>query len=216
MSDVFDPIFVELAGLPASGKTTTASLLKNRLLESNLRCTVVPEAAARSPLAHLKKNWKFNAWTLCQAVGSVLEHHGTSDDVVVVLDRGLVDALCWIKWFRSKNEIDEAIASALESFAKVPAWFRHSNVTVVLRAAFETALHRRGSRGRILNEQTFSELRQAYETSVADLQRDLRLGVLVLDTDDLSPAQVLDRVTEFLAKCRPDLAISIDGRLTRR
>jgi len=209
MRSIINPIFVELAGLPASGKTTTASLLNERLSEWNLCCTVVPEAAARSPLSHLKRNWQFNAWTLCQTVGSVLECNSTREHDVIVLDRGLIDALCWIEWFRSKNEIDVATASALESFARVPTWFQQLKVIVVLRVKFETALRRRGVAGRIVNPQTFEELRRAYKSTVDELERSNQAtDIHVLDTDNLSPVQVLEEVTTLLAEHLPELGAS--------
>jgi len=138
------PLFVELAGLPAAGKTTTARLLKAQLSREGSQCEVVPEAAARSPLQQIKRHWKFNAWNLCEGVESILEHSTTRDLDVVILDRGLVDTLCWIQWFRSKNEIDSTTACALESFAQVPGWFREERLVIVLRVTFETALKRRG------------------------------------------------------------------------
>jgi len=217
MSSITNPIFVELAGLPASGKTTTASLLNERLSAWNLCCTVVPEAATKSPLSHLKRNWQFNAWTLCQTVGSVLECSSTQEHDVMVLDRGLVDALCWIEWFRSKNEIDAATANALESFAQVSTWFQQLKVIVVLRVKFETALRRRGVAGRIVNPQTFEELRRAYESTVGGLERSNQAtDIRVLDTDDLSPVQVLEEVTTLLAEHIPELGASAKSRFWPR
>jgi thymidylate kinase len=206
MSDARDPIFVELAGLPASGKTTTASLLSERLSEWGLRCSVVPEAAARSPLVHLKRNWKFNAWTLCHAISSVLEHTSIREHDVVILDRGLVDALCWIEWFRSRNDIDVATAAAIESFAQVPTWFQHPKIVVVLNVKFKTALHRRGVSGRIVNAQSFKELQGVYKSTIGKLEQSGQAASIhLLDTNDLSPVQVLDEVTTLIGESWPKL-----------
>jgi thymidylate kinase len=210
-------VFLELAGLPAAGKTTTAALISKRVSDLGLRCAVVPEAAARSPLSHLKRNWRFNAWTLCQAVTSVLEHHGTREHDVVVLDRGLVDALCWIRWFRSRSEIDLPTASTLEAFARVSAWFQVPTVVAVLRARFETALSRRGASGRIVNAQTFEELQLAYRNTFADLQEGQRVSTVhFIDTDNLSRMEVAEEVMRQLIKDRPGLAAASSGRLTKR
>ena len=199
MSSISKPLFVELAGLPAAGKTTTAELVKKRLSERGLRCTVVPEAAEKSPLSHFKRDWRFNAWTLCQAVSSVLEHNSTQNYNVVVLDRGLIDALCWIEWFRSKSEINFTTATILESFVRIPTWFQEPKVIVALRVQFETALSRRGTSGRIVNPQTFRELRKAYERAISELlQNGQCANIHIIDTDELSPNQVLDEVMKLL------------------
>lgn len=217
MNNTSDAVFLELAGLPAAGKTTTAALISERVSDLGLRCAVVPEAAARSPISHLKRNWRFNAWTLCQAVTSVLEHYGAREHDVVVLDRGLVDALCWIRWFRTRSAIDLSTANTLEAFARVSAWFQVPTVVAVLRARFETALSRRGGSGRIVNAQTFKELQLAYQSTVDELQEGQQVGTLhFIDTDNLSRVEVAEEVMRQLIKYRPGLAAASRGRLTRR
>ncbi|MFQ5852547.1 MAG: hypothetical protein ACE5JU_18455 [Candidatus Binatia bacterium] len=202
MSQIPKPIFLELAGLPVAGKTTTASLLVDELTKRGLRCIVVPEAAAISPLSHLKLNWQFNAWTLCQAVASILEHGARPSHDLVVLDRGLVDALCWVRWFRLTDGIEGATADALESFARVKTWYETCNLVVILRVKFETALKRRGQTGRIVNLQSFRELHEAYDATLKDLRTDpLVKHIAMLDTDNLSPSEViywtLDRLNDL-------------------
>jgi thymidylate kinase len=206
------PVFIELAGLPAAGKTTTASLLQEKLTRRGLRCLVVPEAAGRSPLASLKRNWQFNVWTLCQGVSSVLEHQGRQDKDVVVLDRGLVDALCWMRWFRMRRGIEPMLADAVEAFAKVPTWFQAVRLVVVLRVKFETALKRRGQPGRIVNAETFEELHRAYSSVTKDLtNRTRQEQPRYLDTDGLSRSQVLDEVLSVFDLHFPDLANATRG-----
>ena len=218
MSLATQPLFVELAGLPAAGKTTAAHLLNTQLLREGSHCAVVPEAAGRSPLQQIKRHWKFNAWNLCETVESILEHSTARDTDVVILDRGLVDTLCWIEWFRSKNEIDSTTARALESFAQVPGWFREERLVIVLRVTFETALKRRGAQGQIVNPVTFNELQESYNSVLGRLQeegvptRDIR----TIDTDDLSPTQVLDRVVRFVSERRLQAASTSARHTTRR
>lgn len=172
MRQVPKSFFLELAGLPASGKTTTAYLLLDELIKRGLHCDVIPEAAARSPLSYLKRKWQFNAWTLCQAVTSILEHEARPAHDLVVLDRGLVDALCWIRWYRLTGVIEGAIADVLESFVRVQTWFQKLGLVVVLRVKFETALQRRGLTGRILNPHTYQELHEAYDFVLNNLKTD--------------------------------------------
>ena len=203
--NISEPLFLELAGLPASGKTTTASLLKTQLSRCGLRCIVVSEAGERSPIPHLKTDWQFNAWTLCQTVASVVEHQANKNNDIVILDKGLVDALCWIRWFRSRNKIDAVTATALESFAQVPAWFSCATVTVVLRVQFQTAFRRHGGQGRIMNAGTFTELRQAYDATIAKLLEREPGCATVIDTDQRTPDQVLAIVIDRLAGCLPQL-----------
>lgn len=186
---------VELAGLPAAGKTTTARLIEEALTRQRIPVRVVPEAASIAPIGALKRHWFFNAWTLCTSVKEYLEASAAGDAAKVVFDRGFVDCLCWVMWYRTTGRIDEATARALEGFATAAAWFESTEVTVVLRCEFETALKRRGEGGRIVNAKTFQELRRAYDLVLNRLVKlDKGPMILMIDTDSLTPEHVRDRV----------------------
>lgn len=196
---------IELAGLPASGKTTAVSLLGSALAERGIRCHLIPEAASVAPIQHLKRHWFFNAWTLSTLVKEYLETDLSDEVGRVIVDRGFVDCLSWIRWFRTIARIDDRTAKALEQFATAPAWFHRTALTVVLRCSFNTALHRRGASGRILNAQTFAELEQAYDFVIAELL-DRKEGpkLLVVDTDTLTPIEVRERIMAQLERLSVD------------
>lgn len=192
------PLFLELAGLPAAGKTTLAGLLKSEVRRLKRNCTVVPEAAAKSPLVELKRDWRFNAWTLCQTVSRILELDQRPAKDLVVLDRGLFDAMCWITWHVKRGTLHTKEAGALCSFARLPCWFRRLDLVIVLRVDFDTALRRRKETGRILNRKTFAELERAYGATLADFVWPKRTRLRFIDTDMLSPSEVLERTVGLL------------------
>jgi thymidylate kinase len=185
------PIFMELAGLPAAGKTTTAELLREKLTHLGLRTVVIPEQAARSPLVKLKRNWRFNAWTLCMVVADIVALTQESESDVVIVDRGLVDALCWFAWYRRTREIDENTASVFTSLARIPEWFERLGIVFVLTSAYSTAIHRRREGGRIVNEQTYKELGSAYDEVIKNLKLEESPRLIeVFSTDRKSPSEV--------------------------
>jgi thymidylate kinase len=196
------PLVVELAGVPAAGKTSTALALREELSRRSIDSHVIAEAAARSPLKHLKRAWTFNAWTLCQTVADYLEHVGDSSGSVVIFDRGLIDALAWIRWFRIQRQINDETWNALNNFARIPTWFNRTDLTFVLRVQFDTALRRHGRPGQIVNRKTYAELDEAYSATVGELVDDGCGDIQVIDTDALSVSQVVAMVLHAIDRVR--------------
>jgi thymidylate kinase len=189
---------LELAGVPAAGKTSTAAALREELSGRGIDSYVVAEAAARSPLKHLKRDWMFNAWTLCQTVADFLEHVEGNAHSVVIFDRGLVDALSWIRWFRLQHQIAEDTWSRLRDFARIPKWFDRTDFVLVLRAHFDTALQRRGRPGQIVNRKTYAELNEAYSATVNEISGGGYNHIRVIDTDDVSVSRVVRAALEVI------------------
>jgi thymidylate kinase len=197
------PFFLELAGLPAAGKTTAAELLRERFVRLGLRVSVIPEQAAHSPLVKLKRDWRFNAWTLCMVVADTLALAHDSGSDVLIVDRGLVDALCWFAWYRKNGELSTADADVLCSFAKMPEWFRRIGMVIVLKANYATALARRGKTGRILNPLTFKELDAAYEEALRGLTAlPTNPRIECLWTDQRTPSEVFDWMIDRIRESR--------------
>ncbi len=117
----------------------------------------------------------------------------------VIVDRGFVDCLCWIMWFRTTGRIDARTAKSLEELAMTSQWFDKTALTVVLRCQFSTALHRRGREGQILNTQTFVELRNAYDLAIEQMLKKHSPPLLLIETDQLTPFEVRDQILERIA-----------------
>jgi len=200
-----DPVFLELAGLPATGKTTSALLLKQRLTELGLSCSVLPERDENSSLRTLRGHWYYNAWRLCRLVAQVLEAQCGQPLDVVIVDRGVVDALCWFAWLRRRGELPDQLAKVLESFLVDPPWIRGRQLVCVMRVAYETAVARRGGRtGFVVNERTYAEVELAYSDTLRNPPPSWSQKLIrYLDTDHLSHEAVLRTLLDWLGEISP-------------
>lgn len=181
---------VELAGLPAAGKTSSAAAVKAILEAEGIATGILDEAAARCPLLHRKGEWEFSAWTLFETLAGLLSSSGAHYELLIV-DRGLFDNLCWLRWFRNRSAIPRDTAILLNSLASHSHWQRHTLLTFVLEVKYTTALRRRqGQAGTIVNQVTFAELVDAYR-SVLNSSFALHFPNLIsVATDDLSEDEV--------------------------
>jgi thymidylate kinase len=196
------PLIIELTGLPAAGKTSVAQLLTSRLQAQGIACETIDEAAQRNPLQDQKCEWPFNVWSSCRTLMDLLEAKAIARAKVIVVDRGLVDAQCWMLWFRTRREIDDDTYLAMRDFLRAPAWASDTSVVVELKVHYDTALRRRhGNTGRIFNSVNFSTLSQAYESTVLDEHsRHPSTKLASIETDHLSLSEVAIQIERFLPR----------------
>jgi thymidylate kinase len=193
MAALKHPLVVEFAGLPAAGKTTMTNLLAAKLRRLGIRTIPLPEAAADCPLIKLKRDWHFNVWTLCHTVERILEAFADDSAEVIIADRGLFDAFCWMEWFKERRSIDLRTASVLQDFAMLHEWAARPHITFLLTVGFATALERRGHTGRIVNLETYTELECAYNNALDRMPEEEKASMEVVATDQLSRNEVLEQ-----------------------
>ena len=90
------PVVIEFAGTPKAGKTTTISQVQAFLKRCGFRVRVVVERASVCPIRD-KKHSNFNVWTASTTLAQILEYTqdppGPEDPQILILDRGIFDAL---------------------------------------------------------------------------------------------------------------------------
>src|SRR5712692_5275098 len=90
------PLFIEFCGTPKSGKTTCATRLTHFLSRNGFSVMTVAERAGVCPLRN-KSHMTFNVWTACASLNEMLEAV-ERDYQIVIFDRGIFDALCWMNF----------------------------------------------------------------------------------------------------------------------
>lgn len=201
------PLFVELLGLPGVGKTTVASLLQAKFAQYNLKCAILQEAAIKVPSQIIKGTLSFTLWTLNYCLSEIIDYRKSREFNIVILDRGLLDTICWVRWLKNIGLIKGAEERVIEKYIEKIQWFETTPLIIVLHTDFTTTLkRRRGEIGRIVNEKTYLEIKIAYEQVLSQhYPRFLKRQVKVLDTTDISPSEVCDWAFEQIIKLWPSL-----------
>lgn len=104
---------IEFTGLPNSGKTTLIRRLKEELPKKyGITVQVQREDAEIVPSEIPKKTWDRNVWiTFGQLQSIVQAYHSNAD--IVLLDRGMFDAMFWSKFMLSENTANYEQSKAL-------------------------------------------------------------------------------------------------------
>jgi thymidylate kinase len=188
--------FVEFAGTPKAGKTTTLTGLESFFREHGYRVDVVTEGAARCPLKG-KLEPTYNVWTACSTLVDVLAAHDR-DNQVVLIDRGFFDALCWLHWFNVTKKLSDRNHRAIHDFLLLSLWRQLIDLVFVMKVKPEKAIERRYGRrapqvsGRIMNNATLSRFNASVSAT-----KDAHLAqfqFVEIDTSDRAVAPTMDLV----------------------
>lgn len=134
------PYIVELAGTPKSGKTTALHVLRGFLKECGYQVHEMRERAGDCPIA-MKGHFFFNTWTTTTMLASMIEHLESEADVLL-LDRGVFDALVWLEAQSQQHQVTEEERNVFREFVLLDRWRQLTDLTLVLKVAPKIALER--------------------------------------------------------------------------
>lgn len=185
------PLFIEFCGTPKSGKTTCSGALTHFLKRNGFGALTLTERAGVCPLRR-KTHMSFNVWTACASLTQMLEALDR-DHEIVVLDRGIFDALCWFNFMEMIGRLTAAEKAAIFSFLLMDRWRHLIDIVFLMTTTPEEALRREyqyqltQKEGSIMNIRTLSLFNQAIELTHTTMSKHFK-SVISIDTTDLSPA----------------------------
>ena len=139
------PVVFEFAGVPKAGKTTTLNALQAFLNRCGFRVQVVVERASVCPIRD-KQDPNFNVWTACTTLAQILEKTQIppheDDPHILILDRGLFDSICWLKFMERFKKLRPEEREVIEKFLKIGDWRKRITAVFVMTVNPEQALSR--------------------------------------------------------------------------
>lgn len=111
------PIVIEFSGSPKAGKTSCINSLRQFLKRNGFEVEIIQERASVCPVSD-KRSPMFNIWTSCMSlaglIGIIEDKKSTCD--VIILDRGIFDALCWFEWLTQQGKMEHVSRKKIEDF----------------------------------------------------------------------------------------------------
>ncbi len=170
------PVFVEFAGTPKSGKSTCIDTINHffrRAHSGDLRYKVLAptEGASKRTPYHLKDNWvAFNAWSATYALTHILEgQYGSDEYHLVIMDRGLFDALAWFEVLQSQSQVTDKECAIIQDFLLVDHWRQFVDTVFLFKTDPTTSLERENrdklirEPGQAMNPDFLARLNEAYQ-----------------------------------------------------
>lgn len=118
------PIFIEFSGTPKSGKSTCIDIVSHFFRRLNYRVLSPSEGASRRTPHHLRADLvAFNTWSASYALTLILESlYDPYKYQLVILDRGLFDALAWFQLMLNRDQITLETCDQIHNFLLIDKW----------------------------------------------------------------------------------------------
>jgi hypothetical protein len=118
------PLFVEFAGTPKSGKSTCIDTVNHFFRRLGYTVLAPTEGASKRTPYYLKDNLvSYNAWSATYALTHILEgRYGTDQYQLVIMDRGLFDALAWFELLKARTQVTEQECATIQDFLLIDHW----------------------------------------------------------------------------------------------
>lgn len=190
------PLIIEFCGTPKAGKTTIVEWLV-KFLGRDFKAKKFPEKASIAPIKK-KGHVDFNIWVSCATLNDIIEAVHTDIDILVV-DRGIFDALCWNKWLEDTGKISQEEVDVIDNFFLLNRYRKLVSLVFVLKCNPIEAI-KRESKGlpyepsAIMNKITIRQYNKAVDY-VYTKYKDKFKNVEMLDTTNLSPAEGVEKIT---------------------
>lgn len=196
------PIIIEFCGTPKSGKTSCINSLVIFLKRNNFRVKVLTERASICPIKN-KFDPNFNIWTGCQALSELarIMSNDSKEFDLVILDRGLFDAVCWFNWQKNRHYLDERTFQIFRDFFLAGRWMSKIDIVYALKASPETALEREYANlltrryGSVMNKSVLSSYNKSIDECLSLYGPETQTAKSI-ETDSLNQNEVSFQVTE--------------------
>lgn len=173
------PFVLEITGTPKAGKTTLIGMLDSFLRACGWRVHVLRERASECPLP-MKGHFFFNTWTTGTMLAGLLDAVDREHDVVI-LDRGIFDALIWLRMQEKQGQVSQDEKAAFERFVMLKRWRQlvdrvcliETEPAVAMKRENHSRLMRRS--GSIMNRGRLADFNSAMRRLARDSRTDFDL-----------------------------------------
>lgn len=202
------PIVIEFCGSPKAGKTSSINSLNIFLKRNGFKTSVLTERASVCPISD-KQSPIFNTWTCSATINEINENMDIANASpnpennldVIICDRGIFDALCWFRWLKNRNKMNEYEYNVLTQFALLNRWQRNIDLVYVYVTTPEESIRREYAnlltekRGSIMKEDILFQYREAVKQTLEEYENAFR-ATYIIDTTDKEQNDVGYLVTE--------------------
>jgi hypothetical protein len=165
---------IEFAGTPKAGKSTSVEAIRHLFARHDFRVHVLVERASVCPIP-MKGHLFFNTWCASTMLAELLANVDTETDVIIV-DRGIFDALVWLTMQQQRHEVTIEEAKTIESFLLLDRWRTLIDLAVVMNVPAEEAIARENSQriskrlGSIMNPGVLKGITDAVDLAVKNYE----------------------------------------------
>ena len=211
------PIVIEFSGSPKAGKTSCINSLELFLKRNGFTVDIVQERASVCPVSD-KQSPMFNLWTACMSLAGligILENKKNHVDVLI-LDRGIFDALCWFQWLVDNKKMEKEQKEITEKFLLMEELVKCIDIVFAFCASPKVSIEREYATlltdklGSIMNERVLGEYLKSIEDTI-DNKSGFFHKVFKIETSCKNQDEVGKEVTTITLETLKDLLMERIG-----
>lgn len=207
------PFVLEVTGTPKAGKTTLITLAEGFLRDAGWHVHVLTERAAACPLP-MKGHFLFNTWTLGTMLAGLIDAVDRDDDLVI-LDRGVFDALIWLEVQKQQGQVSYGEARAFEAFVMVERWRKLTDATCTILVDPAISMRRENQRrllprtGSVMNPKALPTFNAALKSLMRKHRGNFRFAALSNDGNaEAGATQLVEQVLSLAREwADPEIAV---------
>ncbi len=211
------PIVIEFSGSPKAGKTSCINSLELFLKRNGFSVSIVQERASVCPVSD-KQSPMFNLWTACMSLAGLigtLENKKNQVDVLI-LDRGIFDALCWFQWLVCNKKMEEKQKEVTENFLLMEELVKCVDIVFAFCVSPDISIEREYATlltdklGSIMNQKVLGEYLDAIEDTITNRSKFFH-KVFKIETSNKNQDEVGKEVTTITLETLKDLLMERIG-----
>ncbi|HEY5259135.1 MAG TPA: hypothetical protein VIJ46_00690 [Rhabdochlamydiaceae bacterium] len=217
------PIVIEFCGSPKAGKSSCISSLSMFLRRNGIRNIVLSERGATCPITN-KFDPNFNIWAGCSGLMEFSEimSNRPKDFDVVIMDRGLFDAVTWFFWQKKLLKLDEYHYEKFVQFFLAPKWISKISILYIFKANPDVSLKREYATlltkkfGTIMRPEVLEDFNRAIDECCSTHGVHFGQKLKMIDTSYKNQDEVNFQVTQDILQSLRDLIVEKIGHFGRR
>ena len=151
ITNLSEPIFIELIGTPKSGKTTLFNALKNMFEDRNVEFQGRQETAEYNPIKN-KDIEEYNIWMIAEIIKNLSEDMANKEPRIVVYDRGILDRIPWIDYAMLDNSLSRCDGKIINSIFDSDFISEYKPLAYSFLTSPEISVKRKGKEERLVNK----------------------------------------------------------------
>ncbi|MBR3954797.1 MAG: NUDIX hydrolase [Clostridia bacterium] len=215
------PIVIEFSGSPKAGKTSCINSLELFLKRNGFSVKVIQERASVCPVSD-KQSPMFNIWTSCMSLAGLI---GTLEDKssnvdVLILDRGIFDALCWFEWLSVTDKMEDQQKVITEHFLLMEELIKSIDIVFAFCVEPHISIEREYANlltdkiGTIMNKTVLEEYLSAIRRTIESKKAYFH-SVFEIDTSNKGQDEVGKEVTTKTLETLKDLLMERIGYIQK-
>lgn len=177
------PLIVEVCGTPKAGKSALTQYVAHLFRRCGLKTCVITEPAEVNPLPE-KIDPSFNVWNLTSVLSKLLTAVDGNYHIVLI-DRGLLDCIAWLRWHYERSFVSQEELDTVGQFIRFTRWWSLLDLVIAVivpplvaldREPFGTKLNptrptESGDVPRVMQTDVLEQYNRALESVLTSLEK---------------------------------------------